>query len=266
MTKTLALNAEDEQLTTELKQLNAEFLDLFILHKGMVENESVILTSLYLEKLGHLQLELLHKRTRVAHLKMKMQMIQAAINRNETPDLAAIEKEISKSLENYYAEIEAQAANLERARKVLDSLLSEEETQKLKEIFRLLCKKLHPDLNPGQSEEEKDLFIEVKAAFDLQKINELQKILLYVEGFGNKKPQAATVGDKKERIERLKKNIALLREKIQQLEENFPFSMKDLIFDERFVAKSRENLQNQIRECENEIKKYQNYISIMINE
>jgi hypothetical protein len=42
------------------------------------------------------------------------------------------------------------------------------DTLKLKETFRVLCKRLHPDLNPNQSEQEKDLFIKVKAAYDLQ--------------------------------------------------------------------------------------------------
>ena len=183
MTDSLVLTAEDEQLTAELKQLNAEFLDLFTRHRDMVDSESVILTSLYLEKLGHLQLELLHKRTRAAHLKMKMQMIQAAINRDEKPDLTAIEREIKAKLEDFYARIEAQSAALDQADKVLSNLLSEEDTKKLKELFRLLCKKLHPDLNPHQSDEEKELFIKVKAAYDLQKTEDLQKILLYLDGF-----------------------------------------------------------------------------------
>jgi hypothetical protein len=53
---TPAVTWENEELTRELERLHLEFLDLFTHHKDMVENESVILTSLYLEKLGHLQL------------------------------------------------------------------------------------------------------------------------------------------------------------------------------------------------------------------
>lgn len=266
MTDSLALTAEDEQLTAELKQLNAEFLDLFTRHRDMVDSESVILTSLYLEKLGHLQLELLHKRTLATHLKMKMQMIQAAINRDEKPNLSAIEKQIKAKLEIFYARIEAQSAALDQAAKVLSNLLSEEEAKKLKEIFRLLCKKLHPDLNPDQSDEEKELFIKAKAAYDLQKIEDLQKILLYIDGFVNKLPVTVARSDKKERIEHLKKNIALLNQKILQLEENFPFTMKLLIFDEEFIARSRDDLRKQIGDCEKEAEKYQSYIAIMINE
>jgi hypothetical protein len=60
MSDRLPINtAENEELTAKLEALRLEFIDLFTLHKDMVENESVVLTSLYLEKLGRLQLELL---------------------------------------------------------------------------------------------------------------------------------------------------------------------------------------------------------------
>ena len=181
---TPAFTKEYEELAGKLEQLQLEFLDLFTRHKDMVENESVLLTSIYLEKLGRLQLELLEKRTEAARLKMKMKLIQAAINRNEQPDLTEIEHKIYARLQNYYAEIAAQSAALDEAKKVLSHLLSEEDTQKLKEIFRVLCKRLHPDLNPHQTEEEKDLFIKVKAAYDLQRISDLQNILLYLDEAG----------------------------------------------------------------------------------
>ena len=50
--KTLALTEENEEFNKKLAQLNGEFLDLFTRHKEMVDDEYVILTSLYLEKLG----------------------------------------------------------------------------------------------------------------------------------------------------------------------------------------------------------------------
>ena len=120
MTNKLPANTEEnENLTKELTQLHLEFLDLFTRHKEMVENETVLLTSLYLEKLGHLQLELLEKQTDASRLKMKMNLIQAAINRNEKPDLRAIEYILNERLQKYYLQIEAQSAKLDQARKVL---------------------------------------------------------------------------------------------------------------------------------------------------
>jgi len=263
---TPTLTRENEELTRKLEQLHLEFTDLFTRHKDMVENESVLFTSLYLEKLGRLQLELLEKQTEAARLKMKMNLIQAAINRNEQPDLMAIEDKINKRLQNYYAEIAAQSAALDTAIGVLSHLLSEEETQKLKEIFRVLCKRLHPDLNPHQTEEEKDLFIKVKAAYDLKKLNELQNILLYLDDSGREKLALVPRNEKKERIEYLTNSIATLKDKIALLKQTFPFNVKEFIFNEERISEKQEEIRKQIKNFEDEIVKYLNRINIMSNE
>lgn len=232
------MTQENEELTRKLEALHLEFIDLFTRHKDMVENESVILTSLYLEKLGRIQLELLEKQTEASRLKMKINLIQAAINRNEQPDLKAIEQEIQARLQNYYAQIQAQSAAFDEARKVLTNLISEEETLKLKEIFRLLCKRLHPDLNPNQTEEEKDLFIKVKAAYDLQRLGDLQNILRYLDDSSKEKLNLVSGKEKVERIKHLENQVASLKLKIDQLKQSFPFSIEELIHDYCWCVKN----------------------------
>ncbi len=262
----LAITRENEELTRELEQLHLEFLDIFTRHKDMVENDSVMLTSIYLEKLGHLQLELLQKQTEAARLKMQMNLIQAAINRNEKPNYNLIDIELKERLKKYYAEIEVQSAAIDQAKKVLSHLISEEDTQKLKETFRVLCKRLHPDLNPNQSEQEKDLFIKVKAAYDLQRLDDLQKILLFLDESNIEKLALVSGDEKKARIEHLKYNISALKDKIAQLKQSFPFSMEELIFDDDYIIRRQVEIRNQIKTFEEEIAKYINIITIMTDE
>lgn len=261
-----ALTPENVALTRELEQLHIDFTDLYTSHKDMVENESVILTSVYLEKLGNLQLEILEKQTEMSRLKMKMKMIQAAINRNEPPDLTAIELELNTRLKAYYAQIQAQSAAIDDAKLVLSHLISEEETTKLKEIFRVLCKRLHPDLNPNQTEEERELFIRVKAAYDLQRLSDLQNILLYLTDSKHEMLTILSGDEKKERIEHLKKQIEELKEKIEKLKQSFPFTIKALIFDAEYVSQQQEELRLQINTAEEQISKYQNIINLILDE
>ncbi|MGC9354281.1 MAG: J domain-containing protein [Mariniphaga sp.] len=256
----------NKELTIQLEQLRLEFVNLFTRHKDMVENESAILTSLYLQKLGNLQLELLQKQTEVARLKMKMNLVQAAINRDEQPNLQAIENLVNAQMQDYYAQIEAQAAALNEAREVLSHLISEEETAKLKEIFRVLCKKLHPDLNPNQTEEEKDLFVRVKSAYDLNQLAELQRILLYLENSKKEKLPLVSIDEKQEQIRHLEENIASLKSKIEQLKQNFPFTIEELIFNNDYISQRQEEIRTQIKTSEDEITKYQNIINIMTDE
>ncbi|HAG16164.1 MAG TPA: hypothetical protein DCG69_06515 [Bacteroidales bacterium] len=261
-----AFTKENEEMTKKLEILRLEFVDLFTQHKDMLENESVILSALYLERLGYLQLELLEKSTETARQKMKMKLIQAAINRDETPNLQAIELELNKRLQGYYAQIQAQSAALDEARSVLSHLMTEEETAKLKEIFRLLCKRLHPDLNPNQSEEQKDLFVKVKAAYELKRLEELQYILLYLDDSNIEKLIFIHSNEKLERIRQLENNITVLNEKIVQLEKSFPFNIKAFLFDEAKIQEKQTEIKTQISHFEAEIAKYVNIINIMTDE
>ena len=261
-----AKTPENEKLTIELERLNLVFLDLYTRHKEMVENETLLLTSLYLDKLGRHQLELLVKQTEAARLKMTMHLIQAAINRDEKPNLEAIKHEIDARMQYYYAQIQEQSEAIEHAKDVLSSLISAEESQKLKELFRLLCKRLHPDLNPTQTEEEKDLFIRVKAAYDQQRLDELQTILLYLNSSDDKKSIQISISDKLEQIKHLESQIDSLKLKIDQLLQTFPFTMKELIFNEQLIERKQTELQSQIAAAEEEIAKFTNIISLMTDE
>lgn len=261
-----ALTPKNEEQTKQLASLQLEFLDLFTRHKVMVEDESVILTSIYLEKLGHLQLELLEKQTEASRLKMKINLIQAAINRDEKPDLNAIELELNARLQSYYAQIQTQSAALNEAKMVLSHLISEEETQKLKEVFRVLCKRLHPDLNPNQTEEEKDLFIKVKTAYDLQQISELQNILLYLDDSTKEKLDLISSDEKIERIKQLENQVISLKLKINQLKQSFPFHLEELIRDENYIVAKQEELRIQIKTIEEEVVRCLNIINIIADE
>lgn len=255
-----------KEQSQKLTQLQQTFLDLYTRHKHMVEDEAVIMTSIYLKHLGTLQLELLEKQTEVSRLNMKMMMIQAAINRNEKPDLDAIEADINKRLEVYYAQIKAKAKALDQAKEVLSHLLPPDEVKKLKEVFRLLCKRLHPDLNPNQTDAEKDLFIKVKAAYDLQQLEVLQKILLSLKDPSANLYTYFTEDERDAQIMHLEQQIASLEDKIEELQQNFPFDIANWLFDENYIAQKQEEIKLQIQHCEEDIKKYEHLIYIMTDE
>ena len=256
----LALTEENERLNRDLELEKSRFLELFMRHKYMVEQGVVILTSQYLQKLGHLQLELLQRQTEAARLKMKMNLIQAAINRNQKPDLVKIEESLTRRLIEYYAQIEEKAQELDRARQVLSHLIPPEEARKLRELFRVLCKRLHPDLNPGQSPAERELFLKVQEAYELNQLAELERILLFLDA---EKPVADSNNGKLDRIESMKKNSAALKEKIEQLKGRFPFTIEALIRDDAYIAREQQSLREQIRQAEEEIEKYETIIKFL---
>lgn len=260
-----ALTSEYVQLTEELEAARSEFLNLFTLHKNLVENDTSVLSSLYLDRIGRFELELLQKETEVKRLAMKVKFIYAALNRNEQPDLVAIEIELDTRFNEYYRQIRENAAEIENAQEILSSMLSKEETIKLKEVFRLLCKRLHPDLNPNQSETEKDMFIKAKAAYELSLLAELQKILIYIDNLNENEPKL-DFDDKVRMIAQLKEQIDQLKQKIDKILSSFPFNMEEQIRDDEYVLQRQEVLKEKIKSADAQIKDFNFIISLITDE
>ena len=115
-------------------------------------------------------------------------------------------------------------------------------------------------------DEEKDLFIKVKAAYDLQQLEVLQKILLSLEDPSANLYDYFTEDERDAQIMFLEKQIASLQDKIDELQQNFPFDIANLLFDENYIAQKQEEIKLQIQHCDEDIKKYAHIIYIMTDE
>jgi len=133
----------------------------------------------YMATIGRYELTAYELYMTVQFLKKRRQLMLQAINQGETPDLEAIEIEIN--LLNGQLDVKRQelADRLRRAQHIWDAkLLSVEDTQSLKMIYRELVRLLHPDLNPDQTAVEREWF---QAAVTAYKAGQLQELALLLE-------------------------------------------------------------------------------------
>ena len=82
----------------------------------------------------------------------------------------------------------------------------------------------------------------------------------------DKKSIQISISDKLEQIKHLESQIDSLKLKIDQLLQTFPFTMKELIFNEQLIERKQTELQSQIAAAEEEIAKFTNIISLMTDE
>jgi len=85
----------------------------------------------------------------------------------------------------------------------------------MRALYALLVKKLHPDINPGQTEREKELFLKVVAAYKTQDLAALRQILLMLDTDSLEDLSEDTLQDQ---IEKLEKTVAGIKERIAELE------------------------------------------------
>lgn len=126
MNNSIKLTPEDERLLDLRKVLRNKLSTLIEEKYSMIEKEKSILTALYISKVGQLRYDLFVVETDIAKLKLEMHLLQGYVNQNKKIDFEAAE---------------------------------------LKRLYHIIVKRLHPDLNPDTSDDEKELFAQAQSAY-----------------------------------------------------------------------------------------------------
>lgn len=245
MTQQLIIHQSTAKLLHRLEELKRESARLFNMRDEMLTYEQPKLCSLYLAEIGQLKYEEFSLQTEVKLLSLRLSLIQAYINRNKAPDFDAIETQVSLEKENYQKILNEQMEDIKAAKEYLASpLLSVEDSRELKATYTLLVKKLHPDINPDQTEKEHELFLKTVAAYKMQDLVTLRQILLMLD---TDSPEALPADTLQNQIEKLEETVAGIKERIAQLESQFPFDLRDKIYNKEWVEEQQRMIKESIQ-------------------
>jgi len=258
----LDLTPENRILHQQADSLRKDFADLYEQWNYMLTYEEAALTALYLNEIGGQQFEVHRLSTELAHLKHKIQLAQAYFNRNMKPDWKKIDQQLAQQLEEYQRKLQEEAARLAEAKQFLRSgFLNEAEVLQLKQAYRQLVRALHPDLNPDQTDADRELFLKVQAAYQLCDLPALNGFLL---ALGKDTPTTAgTTNDLTAEVKMLSGKVVALQKKIDQLVAKFPFMYREKLSDETWVAAEKGKLNQQITDLEKEITEKTNYLQLL---
>lgn len=245
MTEAITIHPTTARLIHRLEELKRESANLFNKRDEMLTYEYPRLCSLYLTEIGQLKYEEFSLQTDVKVLSIRLSLIQSYINRNQAPDYDAIEERVRIEKENYKRLLNEKMEDIKAAREYLAApLMTPEESRELRAIYMLLVKKLHPDINPDQPERHKELFLKVVAAYKTQDLATLRQILLMLDTDSVENLPADTLQD---HIEKLEKTVEGIRERIAELESQFPFDLRDKIYDKDWVAEQQNLIKESIK-------------------
>lgn len=183
-------------------------------------------------------------------------MIQAKKNRQEKVIISAIEEALDTEFAEYQKRLDEQINKMNDALKRSKAeALTVEENKELKKLYRKIVKALHPDINPDVSETQVNLFDNAVQAY---KSGDLNTLRIIGEMVGNSplpeqhKDALTQLNEEKERLQNLLKAI---RDSIEQIKSEYPYTMKEIIEDE-------EQIEQRKRELENVLSQYNALISI----
>lgn len=243
------LKNEVERMRNELSMLLLERDELqFVICKN-IETE-------YMLKLGSIEYRAYEAQCLSLRLKRKIELIQVKKNRQEKVIISAIEETLDIEFAEYLKRLDEQINKMNDALKRSKAeVLTDEENKELKKLYHKIVKALHPDINPDVSQAQVQLFDNAVQAY---KNGDLGTLRIIGEMVGNNplpeqhKDAMTQLVEERERLQGLLKSI---RESIDNIKSEYPYTMKDIL-------ENTEKTEQKKQELENILSQYNELISI----
>ena len=223
-----------------------------LLERDQLVKEIGQVWTVYLRLFGKLIADTYEEKIECIKYKKMIAYYQNAINHGMQIDPAEVDDYLEKEMREYYANLDRMLQDNEAANAAKISSL--EDVERAKRIYRRLAKRIHPDLNPltERSEELKDLWNRIQAAFRRNNAKELEELEVLVrktlEGLGADAP-VTDIPDIEEKTDDLK-------EEIEQIKNTEPYTLSVYIEDEGAREQKKTELQQELasyREYRNEL-------------
>lgn len=248
--KNISISPEFERLSEECELLKEELAALYTewdyLTKAVIPN----IEAEYVVKIGTLQHELRQVQINIQWAKREIEIIQAAINRGESVDETAIKVQLESEFAEWKAQLDAQVKDIKDAQTVLSSAaLSPGDSVLLKKLYRGLAKKLHPDVNPDQSEGAHNLWLQVQSAYEMADLKQLQALHLLADEIPDNYDLPNSIDILKQRRNDFKSQIEHMLKKMAELKGLPIFQWQKCLDDPECVAEEQRKIKEQIAQA-----------------
>ena len=264
MTQTIQLSPEIIKLQEDVSALEKELGKVILEQDEMVNAVKPNLEAEYQKKIGYKELECLENEITARRLKRKVEVIQAAVNRQETIAIEKVEKQLDDEFQEWYEKIDDQYQKVKEAQSRIEGLMSDEENEEFKKLYRQLVFKLHPDLNPNQSKDEKNLWNRVQLAYQGGDLEEMRSLMIILEAQDGTVELPSSKDILEKRKNKLTEQIRKIINKLSGMENEFPFNMADKLADKEWMSAKLEEIDGQIRHWEDKRKEYNELLKVLL--
>jgi hypothetical protein len=229
------LRAELEPLLFELDELTNTIVpnltDFYMLAIGVNEVE-----------LRALELE--NKRTL-----RSIDHARKALDRDEKPDMEGILTKVDIELAPLRAKLDADKKKIEKAKMRRHFQMSAGDSREFKRLYRMLIRKLNPQINPSHGERERELWARMQKAYAKGDIEEMRLLEILAEDVPDETPlQNARAGmaSWESCQENLQEKLSEVKENIQRIKSEFPYTIKDSLANEAWIEEKNRDIRERI--------------------
>lgn len=235
---------EIQALVSECEKLRTLLSQLYLRRDNLKLQVVPLLEIAYMNAFGRLECRIMQVQNEALRLRRKIDLIQAAKNRNERPDITRIDELLEMEFKEYLWQLEEKQRATEMARKAAKERIpmTTEESEQVRRLYREIVKATHPDLHPGISKDKVRFFIDAQDAYSQGDIATLQAIATMLETAA---PEVSADGVEKLRkeLERLRKVTGQVEADIGHIQESFPLSERELLEDADKIAARKKELE-----------------------
>ena len=219
------LKAEIKKLRTEISNLLLERDELrFVICKNI--------QTAYMLKFGALEYEVLNLYYSVERLKREIELNLICRNRQQPIEIKVITATLDEEFAEYQERLDDQMNNINTAFEYNNAeKLSGDETKELKHLYRQIVKSLHPDLNSDVTPSQLRLFNNAVTAYENGDLEAIRMISDMVNSQDNEHTKKNDLSELIKEKERLKTIIKALHNEIDNIKNEYPYTLKVFLDD-----------------------------------
>ncbi len=209
----------------------------------------------YALKIGCWDQALLEAKLAAQRARRRLQLAQAQVNRGEMPHMDDIEEQLDIELSAWVTKAEQARLAYEQALAYLANTtpMSMQDAGELKRGYRILVKRLHPDVRAGEGEGRAALFLLAQAAYrngDVAALHSLEVATRHLEPSEDDLEATDDVGLLGQELELARIEADVMRERLCVLEDGEEMRLARLLADPDWVTKRTAELRRAVEEWE----------------
>ena len=264
MTQALKLSAEIIELQKDIASLEQELGKVIFERDEMLNTVKPNLEAEYQKKIGYKELEHMETEITARRYKRQIELIRAAVNRQESIEEKEINKQLDDEFQEWYKKIKKQYQKVKEAENRLNSFMSDDENEEFKKLYRQLVFKLHPDLNPNQTKDEENLWHRVQLTYKSGDLEEMRSLMISLETQDSSVELPSSKDILEKRQTKLAKQIQKIINNMSELEQKFPFNIAGKLADKVWVNTKVERIQEQINQWQEKCEHYEVLIKVLL--
>ena len=200
----------------------------------------------YLIKVGALRVEALQTQVDVMRTRRRIALLRSYLERGERVHAAALNHRVDREFREWDERLRQEVGQIEGAKARFSSFAPSEDEDEIRSLYRLLARKLHPEINPDQSEDAKSLWPAVQTAYVWNDVFQLKSLLIMADDYPESYDMPNDMASMRKNHAMLKGKISSMIAKVGNVKQHPAFEWRRVLDDPELLASEQAKLRDEI--------------------